>query len=204
MVVTDIIEVTKAKSRVFLDGEFAFVLYKGELRTYGICEEKKLTEDVYRTIIDVVLTKRAKLRSMHLLKSRDYTRYALSEKLRKDFYPEEVIEKAIAYVMSFGYVDDKRFARAYISYAGKTKSRKQIECYLMQKGVAKSDIAGAFEELEEVDALQSEESLIQALLVKKHYKKESANREERRKIIGFLYRKGFSLDKIYKVVGESD
>ena len=106
--------------------------------------------------------------------------------------------------MSFGYVDDKRFARAYISYAGKTKSRKQIECYLMQKGVAKSDIAGAFEELEEMDALESEESLIQALLVKKHYKKESANREERRKIIGFLYRKGFSLDKIYKVVGESD
>lgn len=204
MIITEIQEVTKAKVKVFIDYEFAFVLYKGELRTYGICEEKKLTEDVYRTIIDVVLTKRAKLRSMHLLKSRDYTRYALSEKLRKDFYPEEVIEKAIAYVMSFGYVDDKRFARAYISYAGKTKSRKQIECYLMQKGVPKSDIAGAFEELEEVDALQSEESLIQALLVKKHYKKESANREERRKIIGFLYRKGFSLDKIYKVVGESD
>ena len=204
MIITEIQEVTKAKVKVFIDYEFAFVLYKGELRTYGICEEKKLTEDVYRTIIDVVLTKRAKLRSMHLLKSRDYTRYALSEKLRKDFYPEEVIEKAIAYVMSFGYVDDKRFARAYISYAGKTKSRKQIEYYLMQKGVPKSDIAGAFEELEEVDALQSEESLIQALLVKKHYKKESANREERRKIIGFLYRKGFSLDKIYKVVGESD
>ena len=204
MIITGIQEVTKAKVKVFIDYEFAFVLYKGELRTYGICEEKKLTEDVYRTIIDVVLTKRAKLRSMHLLKSRDYTRYALSEKLRKDFYPEEVIEKAIAYVMSFGYVDDKRFARAYISYAGKTKSRKQIECYLMQKGVAKSDIAGAFEELEEMDALESEESLIQALLVKKHYKKESANREERRKIIGFLYRKGFSLDKIYKVVGESD
>lgn len=204
MIITEIQEVTKAKVKVFIDYEFAFVLYKGELRTYGICEEKKLTEDVYRTIIDVVLTKRAKLRSMHLLKSRDYTRYVLSEKLRKDFYPEEVIEKAIAYVMSFGYVDDKRFARAYISYAGKTKSRKQIECYLMQKGVAKSDIAGAFEELEEMDALESEESLIQALLVKKHYKKESANREERRKIIGFLYRKGFSLDKIYKVVGESD
>ena len=204
MIITEIQEVTKAKVKVFIDYEFAFVLYKGELRTYGICEEKKLTEDVYRTIIDVVLTKRAKLRSMHLLKSRDYTRYALLEKLRKDFYPEEVIEKAIAYVMSFGYVDDKRFARAYISYAGKTKSRKQIECYLMQKGVAKSDIAGAFEELEEMDALESEESLIQALLVKKHYKKESANREERRKIIGFLYRKGFSLDKIYKVVGESD
>ena len=204
MIITEIQEVTKAKVKVFIDYEFAFVLYKGELRTYGICKEKELDEDIYRTIIDEVLTKRAKLRSMHLLKSRDYTRYGLSDKLRKDFYPDEVIEEAISYVMSYGYVDDERYARSYISYAGKTKSRKQIECYLMQKGVSKQDIADAFGELEESDALGSEESLIQALLVKKHYKRESANIEERRKIIGFLYRKGFSLDKIYKVVGESD
>ena len=93
MIITEIQEVTKAKVKVFIDYEFAFVLYKGELRTYGICEEKKLTEDVYRTIIDVVLTKRAKLRSMHLLKSRDYTRYALSEKLRKDFILKRLSKK---------------------------------------------------------------------------------------------------------------
>ncbi len=204
MIITEIQEVTKAKVKVFIDYEFAFVLYKGELRTYGIYEEKELTEEVYRIIIEEVLVKRAKLRSMHLLKSRDYTRYGLTDKLRKDFYPEEVIEKAISYVMSYGYIDDKRYARAYISYAGNVKSRKQIECYLMQKGVSKQDIADAFQELEECDALESEESLIQALLVKKHYKSEKANIEERRKIIGFLYRKGFSLDKIYKVVGESE
>ena len=204
MIITEIQEVSKAKVKVYIDYEFAFVLYKGELRTYGICKEKELNEDVYRTIVDEVLTKRAKLRSMHLLKSRDYTRYTLSEKLRKDFYSEDVIEKAISYVMSYGYIDDERYARSYITYAGKSKSRKQMEVYLMQKGVSKQDIASAFEELQEEDALESEESLIQALLVKKHYKKESANIEERRKIIGFLYRKGFSLDKIYKVVGESD
>lgn len=204
MIITEIQEVTKAKVKVFIDYEFAFVLYKGELRTYGIYKEKELDENVYRTIIDEVLTKRAKLRSMYLLKSRDYTRYGLSEKLRKDLYPEEIIEKAISYVMSYGYIDDERYAKSYISYAGKTKSRKQIEVYLIQKGVSKQDISTAFEKLEEEDVLESEEKLIQALLVKKHYKKENANIEERRKIIGFLFRKGFSLDKIYKVVGESE
>ena len=204
MIITEIQEVTKAKVKVFIDYEFAFVLYKGELRTYGIYKEKELDENVYRTIIDEVLTKRAKLRSMYLLKSRDYTRYGLSEKLRKDLYPEEIIEKAISYIMSYGYIDDERYAKSYISYAGKTKSRKQIEVYLIQKGVSKQDISTAFEKLEEEDVLESEEKLIQALLVKKHYKKENANIEERRKIIGFLFRKGFSLDKIYKVVGESE
>ena len=74
----------------------------------------------------------------------------------------------------------------------------------MKKGVAKEDIVAAFEELNELDELEAEERLIQTLLVKKHYKNEDASLEERRKMIGFLYRKGFSLDKIYKVVGERE
>lgn len=204
MIVTEIQEITKAKVKVFLDYEFAFVLYKGELRTYGICKESEIAEETYRMILEEVLQKRAKLRCMYLLKSRDYTKYSLEDKLRKEYYPEEVITNAVSYVCSYGYVDDRRYARSYINYAGKTKSRKQIEFDLAKKGVSKADVEAAYVELGETDDLVSEESLIQALLVKKHYKNESASTEERRKIIGFLYRKGFSLDKIYKVVGESE
>ena len=47
MIVTDIIFLDKKRDKVYIDDEFAFVLYKGELRTYGICEEKKLTEDAH-------------------------------------------------------------------------------------------------------------------------------------------------------------
>ena len=50
MVVTDIIEVTKAKSRVFLDGEFAFVLYKGELRLYKLRKDEEVSE---RTVEEI-------------------------------------------------------------------------------------------------------------------------------------------------------
>ncbi len=204
MIVTGIQELTKAKVKVFVDYEFAFVLYKGELRTYGVREEAEITEETYQLILDEVLTKRAKLRCMYLLKSRDYTKQGLREKLTKECYAEEIIERAVAYVVSFGYVDDLRYAKAYINYAGKSKSRKQIEFDLVKKGVAKEDITAAFEELGELDELESEEKLIQALLVKKHYKNAEATLEERRKMIGFLYRKGFSLDKIYKVVGERE
>lgn len=204
MIVTGIQELTKAKVKVSIDYEFAFVLYKGELRTYGIKEEAEITQETYRMIVDEVLTKRAKLRCMYLLKRRDYTKNELIEKLRKEFYTEDVIECAIAYVISFGYVDDLRYAKTYINYASKTKSRKQIEFDLVKKGISKEDITASWEELCELDDLESEEKLIRMLLVKKHYKKEDATMEERRKMIGFLYRKGFSLDKIYKVVSERE
>ena len=36
MIVTGIEEQTKTKFKVYLDGTFAFVLYKGELKRFGI------------------------------------------------------------------------------------------------------------------------------------------------------------------------
>lgn len=40
MIVTGIEEQTKTKFKVYLDGTFAFVLYKGELKRFGIKQEK--------------------------------------------------------------------------------------------------------------------------------------------------------------------
>ena len=36
MFITDIIPIDKKRVKVYLDNEFAFVLYKGELRLYNI------------------------------------------------------------------------------------------------------------------------------------------------------------------------
>lgn len=42
MKVTGVEELSKSRSKVFIDGEPAFVLYRGELRTYGIKEGAEL------------------------------------------------------------------------------------------------------------------------------------------------------------------
>ena len=67
MIVTGIEEMTKSRSRVSIDGEFAFVLYKGELRHFHLREGNELREEDYREITTELLPKRAKLRAMNLL-----------------------------------------------------------------------------------------------------------------------------------------
>ena len=91
MIVTDITELTKAKTRVYLDGEFAFVLYKGELRLYNIKKEQELSEETYTEIVCEVLPKRAKKRCLLLLQKKDYTEEELRRKLRDNEYPSEII-----------------------------------------------------------------------------------------------------------------
>ena len=44
MIVTDIVELDKKRSKIFIDGEFSFVLYKGELRDYSIREGHELSD----------------------------------------------------------------------------------------------------------------------------------------------------------------
>ena len=110
MLVTQVTELSKSRSKVYIDQEFAFVLYKGELRLYHIKEGQQLSEEDYRTIMQEVLPKRAKLRAMNLLQGREYTTAQLRTKLQQGFYPTEIIEQAIAYVAGFHYIDDLRYA----------------------------------------------------------------------------------------------
>lgn len=200
MLVTKISEVSKSRYRIYLDGQFAFILYKGELRQFQIKEGQELSGESYLQIMMQVLPKRAKLRSMSLLQSRDYTRKQLEDKLRQGGYPEECIEGAIAYVESYGYIDDRRYARDFIEYHIRTKSRTRIENDLMGKGIAKDMIREAFGELKDLGVEQDELAMIRDLLKKKKYCAETATIKERQKMCGFLYRKGFHGDVIARAL----
>ncbi len=199
MIVTGLEAVGKNRSRVYLDEELAFVLYKGELSRYGIKEGAELSEDIYREILDTVLTKRAKLRCMNLLKSMDRTEFQLRQKLRQGDYPEEVAERAIAYVKKFGYVNDRAYALRYIESRQGRDARRQIACDLRQKGISQDIIQEAFEEAEP----QDEEALIRRLAEKKHIDPRTADRKERQRLYGFLMRKGFSADAIGRALREN-
>ena len=200
MLVTQISEVSKSRCRVYLDGQFAFVLYKGELRRFQIKVDQELPEESYREIMTEILPKRAKLRSMNLLQSRDYTRRQLADKLEQGDYPQECIEEAIAYVESYGYIDDKRYARDFIEYNLATKSRTRIETDLMRKGIEKEIIREAFEELTDLGVQQDELALACDLLRKKKYCADTATGQEQQKMYGFLYRRGFRHDIISKAL----
>ena len=114
MTVTDIVELSKTRSKVLVDNETVFVLYKSEIKKMNIKKGGVLSEESLRYIMDELLVKRARLRCLNLLKSRDYTRHQLVSKLKQGFYPESVIKNAIDYAASYRYIDDLRYAMAYI------------------------------------------------------------------------------------------
>ncbi|MDE7404733.1 MAG: recombination regulator RecX, partial [Lachnospiraceae bacterium] len=147
MTVTGIKEITKSRMKIEIDGEFAFVLYKGELRVYGIKENQEISEEVYQKILTEVLSKRAKLRAMNLLKSRAYTSFQLKEKLEAGGYPGKIIDEAIDYVSSFGYVNDSQYTIDFIEYNKERKSKNRIYMDLYKKGIPRNILEEAWNDV---------------------------------------------------------
>ncbi|MBD5545286.1 MAG: regulatory protein RecX [Lachnospiraceae bacterium] len=200
MIVTEIEEISKSKCKVFLDGEFAFALYKGELSAYQIKKGKELEKKNFEELTEQVLPKRAKLRTMNLLKARPYTEEELRRKLRQGFYTEELISQALSYVKSYGYVDDLSYAMEFIRCRAESFSKKQIQNKLLQKGIEKEDIEKAFLKCEDEGIFVEEIKQMETYLKKKQYSPKLCDNKEKQKLMAALYRKGFSINSINQVM----
>ncbi len=203
MKVTQIVELSKTRSKVYIEQEFAFVLYKGELRLYHVRQGEELSEEDYRRILEEVLPKRAKLRAMNLLKNREYTTEELRRKLEEGYYPEKIIKEALDYVASFHYIDDLRYAVSYITYHEGDRSRRRIEQDLMNKGISKAVLSKAWLEWEVKGGVQDEQAMIARLLEKRRYNPEQADRKEQQRTYAFLMRKGFSGEDVRKALHDN-
>ena len=201
MVVTKVEMLTKIKYKVYLDEEFAFVLYKGELSHYRIVEGTLLEEDTVQEILQKVICKRAKLRAMHLLEDMDRSESALREKLRQGLYPPEAVEAAISYVKSFGYLDDARYAENFVQSRKASKIRREILYQLCQKGVSREI---AQQVVEECFDGQGETEAILKIIEKKRVDLRTATPEQMQKLYGHLARKGFRYEDIRQVIQNYD
>jgi regulatory protein len=200
MIVTNLVEVNKSRTKVYIDNEFAFVLYKGELRLYHIKEGAPVLKEDYEKILSEVLPKRAKLRAMNLLMKKEYTVQELRKKLQNGDYPDNIIDEAVEYVSSFRYIDDLRYATDYITAHEASRSRRRIEQDLINKGIARTTLEQAWGNWQNNGGSQDEEAMIAVLLDKRHYNPEKADIKERQKTYAFLMRKGFSPDSIRKTM----
>ena len=205
MTVTDIIAVDKKRDKIYIDNEFAFVIYKGESHLYDVEIGKEITPDNYDKIISEILPKRAKLRAMKLLIKRDYTEAGIRGKLSEGYYSESQIDETIQYLKDYGYIDDVRYVRNYFAIHIQSKPKNKIIQKLVEKGISyeliDSLIDSIYEEEGSLTHLPDEMEMGRKLLEKKKYDiADSVN--DRQKAFGYLLRHGISNENAIKLLKE--
>ncbi len=172
MIITEILPLGAKKSKVLTDEDFAFSLYRGEVKKMELEVGRELTADFLRTELYPLLIRRSRERLLYLLKQRDYTEAELKRKFREGFYPEEIAELALDYGRKLHYVDDRRVAETYIRTRSGEKSARYLKTALLNRGVDKELI----EELLEEEA-PDETAQICRELKKRHYAAASRRRK---------------------------
>ena len=201
MYVTKIEPVTKTKYKVFIDGQFAFVLYKGELSRYHIAQDTEVDERLVSQILSEIVLKRAKLRAMHLLTDMDRTESQLRTKLKQGLYPDDIIEQAMAYVKSFGYVEDEIMQGDLCSADRTARAKKKFMHHSVRKVSQKRRLTKSWKSDYE---MEEERGAIQKILEKRDLCREATESSKKAKICGYLLRKGFRYEDIRQVIQVSE
>jgi len=191
----------KPKVKVFIDEEYAFWLYEKEIIQYHIKEGEEITSQIHEVILRDIILHRAKNKAVAILKFMDRTEYEIMKKLSDAGYPEGIVCQVLAYLNEYRYIDDDKYAATYVRIKKNTKSKRVIKMEMKQKGI-KKDIIDRVLSLEyENEELEDPELLaIKKAIEKKHIDPSNLSKEEKQKVLASLYRKGFEIDKIIRIL----
>lgn len=135
--------------------------------------------------------------ALRLLNARDYTSQRLLGKLTDKGYDPAAAEQAIARLQQEGWLNDSRFAlrfaEAAVAAGRYFGARLRLE--MKRRGFPPDIIATTLEQVTEQHAAMDE---IRSLLERRYgrFSYHSAADREKRRVLGYLQRKGFALSDI--------
>ena len=127
MTVTKIEPLSKTRYKVYLDGQFAFTLYKGELSRYHIAEESVIEDD----IIDSRKERKSKKELYAALVQKGVSSEIVEQVFEEADYGEEDSRQAIEALMR---------KRNYNPETADAKEKQKMMGYLMRKGFSYQDV----------------------------------------------------------------
>ena len=145
----------------------------------------------------------AKKKALKLLEYQDRTEKQLRDKLKEGGFPPFAVNEAVAYVRSFHYIDDSRYAAAFVE--GRKSSRSRFELYhmLKERGISEELIERTLEEAE-----LDESAALETLFRKKYGSKDLTDPKTYEKAFRYFSTKGYRYQDIKKaletVIGESN
>ena len=170
--------------------------------------ELKVNDDI-SSLYDDISYEAALEKGIFLISLKDRTKKELYKKLEEKYQNKNSIKKAIKKLEELGYVNDLDYSISYIK--NKKYGKNRITYNLIQKGIEKKIVELAYEELETEENIDDKrlENLIKKNEKKLAYKNSDLKKEEylkqlkeEQKLIQYLARQGFSLDKIFEKIKE--
>lgn len=181
---------------IYLDGTFAFGLESALATTLKVGQT--LSPEMIASLQQQEAVSQAKARAVRLISRRPRSIAEIEQNLRQKDFEAHVIEQAVARLQEVGLLDDEAFARYWVEQRDTFKPRSHLALRqeLQQKGVNRAVIEVALSEVDQTAAAQ------RAAAKQARRYTHLTEDEFRRKLAGFLQRRGFHYEIIKQVIDE--
>lgn len=196
MEITELCEYKGGTWQIVLGGGRKFFVNGSVVSEFGLEKGRTLTSEELSEIKGADTLRKAKKRALYLLGERQMCFGELKAKLTKT-YGEAVASEAAEYVSELGYVNDEEYAPKLAEYLIKRKRwgvcRARLE--MLHRGLDKELVENTLADIPE-DEIDEELTA----LIAKRYSNKVRDRDDRRRTIAALARRGYDFGAIRRCI----
>lgn len=183
----------KNRVNLYVDDEFysgipAELVYLEHLKTGLEIDEKDLKKIIFENEKSKAMSRVTKYIGSSLK-----TQKQIRDYLRKKEYSNDTIEFVMSKLAEYNYIDDKKYAQAYVLTYGKKYGKLKLISQLKVKGVSEEIIECVLED-NKVDSIES--------VASKYLKNKVMSYEVSQKLFRFLYSRGYEFDEINSYINK--
>ena len=183
----------KNRVNLYVDDEFysgipAELVYLEHLKTGLEIDEKDLKKIIFENEKSKAMSRVTKYIGSSLK-----TQKQIRDYLRKKEYSEDTIKFVMSKLVEYNYIDDKKYAQAYVLTYGKKYGKLKLISQLKVKGVSEEIIECVLED-NKVDSIES--------VASKYLKNKVMSYEVSQKLFRFLYSRGYEFDEINSYINK--
>jgi regulatory protein len=187
---------------VFLDGKFAFGVDDEVAAKFGLKKGQEVNEPTLKKILLGESENKAKETALRFLSFRRRTEKEIKDKLKTKGFDENIVKRTVEKLKEYDLINDLEFATAWVKerLEYKPRGKRLLRQELWKKGIKKEVIDQVLDE-----SCQDEDKSALELLerIKNRYKNLEPQ-VARRRMYGFLLRRGFSYENVKNALKLSD
>lgn len=157
--ITSIKIINDSLLQITVDSLNTFYLRKNYLEKQNIIfdVEEELSQEEFEDCINAGLTFTVEKKAMEYLAKTEQSRFLLKNKLKKKEHPIFAIEKSLDYLELKGYLNDSRYAMAFLRnrsishFEGRNRLLQELLQRGVEKKIAQEQIDFFFEEKDEIE-----------------------------------------------------
>lgn len=197
MKITNIKPQVKRQERysVYVDQKYTFSLGELELLNCGLRINQELNQKELDQLQDTAKLDKAYDRALNYLAIRQRSEWELRTYLKRKDYEPELIEQILNKLSVHNYIDDKKFATAWVNTRRllKTTSKRRLQQELRAKRVSNDIIQQVLTE----DQTNDQDTLRRLIERKQH------RYPDKLKLIQYLSRQGYNYDDIKSAIANT-